>query len=157
MHEDRWIFVSCLTRSALPSGGGGCAAHVPPRCRGGAKSVRERHAGIHAVINALYPKTEHKTVARATQNMVRRQSKPLKIKPGDTQAHLDVTERHPKAAKKHPKDTLERPRNTQERPRGGQGRPQELIETYGQQRSALLFRAPRPLAKFATPGNLDFC
>ena len=25
-------------RPALPSGGGGCAAHVPPRCRGGEKA-----------------------------------------------------------------------------------------------------------------------
>ena len=28
----------CSARTALPSGGGGCAAHVPPRCTVGMKS-----------------------------------------------------------------------------------------------------------------------
>ena len=68
-----------------------CAAHVPPRCRGGGKSVCESHAGLHAVINALHPKTEPKTASRAAQNVARRHPKPLKIEPGGTQAHPDVS------------------------------------------------------------------
>ena len=36
----------------IPSGGGGCAAHVPPRCRGRKKSLSEFRHGFPAEIRA---------------------------------------------------------------------------------------------------------
>ena len=40
------IWNNYLARSALPSGGGGCAAHVPPRCRGGRKAIVNAKMGF---------------------------------------------------------------------------------------------------------------
>ena len=41
--------VDCIQHAQLSlKGGGGCAAHVPPRCRGGRRSVSEYKKGFHA-------------------------------------------------------------------------------------------------------------
>ena len=101
-----------------------CAAHVPPRCRGRAKSVCESHAGLTAAIIALHPKTEFKTAPRAAQNVIQRHPKPMKIDPGGTQAPTDATKNRPRAAKRQPKHTQKRSRDGQERPRDGQEQPQ---------------------------------
>ena len=74
-----------MARSALPTGGGGCAAHVPPRCKGRTKCQCECHAGIPAAMSASSTKIVAKTapelenLAKMCENLIKMVPRPSKI------------------------------------------------------------------------------
>ena len=121
----------------IPSGGGGCAAHVPPRCRGRKKSLSEFRYGFPAEIRApckaggrmskFFPKTRRdapKWSPKWSQNPTQIDEK---SSPSPSWAAVGSQE-GPKSTKDVPKM---RPRGGQEHPRAPQERPRAAQETPG--------------------------
>ena len=117
----------------IPSGGGGCAAHVPPRCRGETKSQSKWQSVVTAFIKALcdemrdIAKGMSKEAAEAHQNSARDVPKLSKIEawdaPGSQNATLKLPRaatRQPRAPKKSPRDAQETSKRGQEPPKSGQ-------------------------------------
>ena len=69
----------------IPSGGGGCAAHVPPRCKGEKKSVSKCKSVVHAAIKRImyikrvYSKCVPQPGLAPFQNPARTPPKPVEI------------------------------------------------------------------------------
>ena len=113
----------------IPSGGGGCAAHVPLRCREGTKSLSECNKCID-VNPALVCKRRAQTCLEARKTSLRRLQNPPWECPGasrEPKMHPSVPKRCPRAPKTRPRSTQEAPnrrsREPKRRPRESQTPP----------------------------------
>ena len=110
----------------IPSGGGGCAAHVPPRCRGETKSRSKWQRVVKAFIQALCDemrgaiKSIAKHVPEAHQNPVRGVPKFFKIEAWDGPGRQNAAPNLPRAAKRRPRASKKCSRDAQEAPKRGQ-------------------------------------
>ena len=113
----------------IPSGGGGCAAHVPPRCRGETKSQSKWQSVVTAFIKALcdemrdIAKGMSKEAPKAYQNSVRDVPKPSKIEPRGAPGSQNAALKLPRPAKRQPRAPKKCPRDAQEASKRGQELP----------------------------------
>ena len=121
----------------IPSGGGGCALHVPPRCKGRTKCQCECCAGIPAAISA----SSSKMVAQPALELSKTQPGGAQDPPKSSAGAPWRAQMRPRAPKKHPKggqETAQRhPRESKSSPRASKLRRRQAQE------------APKPLQKRA--------
>ena len=109
----------------IPSGGGGCAAHVPPRCRGETKSQSKWQSVGTVCIKALcdemrdIAKGMSKEAPKAYQNSVRDVPKPSKIEPRDALGSQNAALKLPRPAKRQQRALKKCPRDAQEASKRG--------------------------------------
>ena len=123
----------------IPSGGCGCAAHVPPRCRGRKKSLSEFRYGFPAEIRApckaggrmskFFPKTRRdapKWSPKWSQNPTQIDEKSSPSPSWGAVGSQDGPKSTKDVSKMRPRSGQERPRAPQERPRPPQERPNSV-------------------------------
>ena len=106
----------CLVRSALPSGGGGCAAHRPPHQKVRRKCVgkaQERCYCVHKSIRAMIRLQS----ARRSKRLPKHTPEGLQNPPWDVPKPLKSRPRVTPGAKMHPGGVPDQPRDAQERPK----------------------------------------
>ena len=128
--ENRSGEMGCRSSTRHPFGGGGCAAHVPPRCKVGKKSPSECQDGFRAAIHAVC-RRKHRALQnqpRELRNRVLRGPKSSpegsQIEPGGVHERQDAPKRRSRAPKRRPRAPKTRPRSAQEVPNRRPGDPQ---------------------------------
>ena len=93
----------------IPSGGGGCAAHVPPRCRVEKKSLSECQDGSCAATHALF-RSKHRGVQNRGSRGLNSSPEKFKIESEIVRESQDASKRRPRASKRHPRLPKRHPR-----------------------------------------------
>ena len=121
---------SCPARQALPSGGGGCAAHRPPHQKGRMTNAGKNKSVATALIKASRnevpgaAKGMAKHAREAFQNPAQPSPKPHKIDGRGGSESQNAPKRHPRPAKRRPRTPKKCPRAPQEAAKRAQEPPQ---------------------------------